>query len=458
MPEEIIPTPAPELEKTAELNAEIAVKQAAQDLSGHSTAAEENAATSDALDALLAAKVEPKTETDDAPAVETVKPAVVPAKPDATPAVVPAKPDATVPAVVDPDTEARQKKAEDIFKDTPGLPPGASPKSSEAFAAVKIRAAQELASAHKSIDDLKAEKAALEEKLKTPIPAELEEELKGHREWRAKLDVDADPKFKTFDASIASSREFIYAQLKRSPAVSDETIAQIKKHGGPEMVNMEKVYEATKDPALQRIIDSRIAEIEQTKWQKEEAVKTTKANIAAYVEERRKAMETAPTAHNEETAKIFEGYANRLEWLHEKTVDPKSDKATQDEVAAHNKFVESTRDQLTKAYVDDSPKMRAILLTAMAQYLNNEREYQKLKTQSAATEASLKAELQTATDAIARFKKASTSRLSGSGAPPGGRTADQQSKPGDIFTTRPADALDSIAKDIIEKKALAAAK
>lgn len=453
MPEDIIPAPVVELEKTAEQNAENAAKVAAQDLSGHSTAAEQNAETSDALDALLTAKVEAK-----AAVVETE---VVPDKPDAAPVVVPAKPDVKVadapPAAKDPADEARQKKAEDFFKDTPGLPPGASPKSSEAFAAIKIKAAQELSAREKDNDTLKATIAALEEKLKTPLSPELEEELKGHREWRAKLDVDADPKFKSFDTSIASAREFIYAQLKRSPAVSDAVIAQIKAHGGPEMVNMEKIYEGTNDPALQRIIDSRIAEIEQTKWQKEEAIKTTKANIAAYVADRRKLMETAPQAHNEETAKIFEGYANNLEWMHDKPVDPKADDAAKKEVEEHNAFVKGTRDQLTAAYLDDSPKMRAILLTAMAQFLNIQRVHESLKTKSAATEARLNEELKTATDTIARFKKASTSRLSSSGAPPGGRTADQQPKPGDIFTTKPSDALDSIAKDILEKKALAAA-
>jgi len=450
MPEEITST---ELENTAEKNAEIAAKLAAQDLSGHSTAAEQNAATSDALDALLAAK-EVKPEVDAEPIVEAVKTEVVPAKADATPAVVPAKPDAT-PAVVDPAAEARQKKAEDFFKDTPGLPPGASPKSSEAFAQIKIKAAQELSAREKAIDDLKAANAALEEKLKNPVPSEIEEELKSHREWRAKLDVDADPKFKSFDATVASAREFIYAQLKRSPAVSDAVIEQIKKHGGPEMVNMEKIYEATKDPTLQRIIDSRIAEIEQTKWQKEEAIKTTKANIAAYVEDRRKLMETAPQAHNEETAKLFEGYANNLTWLADKTADPKADAAAKKEVEEHNAFIKDTRDQLTAAYLDDSPKMRAILLTAMAQFLNIQRVHESLKTKSAATEARLTEELKTATDKLSRFKGASISRLSGSGAAPGGKTADQQPKPGDIFTTKTADSLDNIAQSIIAAKAAA---
>lgn len=199
----------------AQHNAEIAAKQAAQDISGKPTVTGEFGEATDALDKLAAkvaekpkpgAQVEPKA---DAPKVDASK-ADAP-KADAPKADAP-KVDSPPPG---PDPEAL-KKAETFFKDSPKLPPGASPKSSEAFSSIKLKAAQEISAREAEIEKLKKQ---IEDAKKPSTEAlEKEKELEELRSWRAKVDVDFDPKFKDFDKSIEQQREFIYAQLSKSPA------------------------------------------------------------------------------------------------------------------------------------------------------------------------------------------------------------------------------------------------
>lgn len=440
----------PGFDDVAKNNAEVAAKLASQDIFGQSTAADTNMDTSSALDAIVAKRADEKAAEEEVPAKSDDKPTVTPAKTDEKPAVVPEV------KVVDtaPEEEAQRKKSDDFFKDSPGLPPNASPKSSEAFAAIKIKAAQELSAREKIIEDLKKEKSELEEKLKSPIPADIEKELASHREWRAKLDVDADPKFKEFDKTINSAREFIYAQLKRSPAITDEVIAQIKKHGGPEMVNMTKIHAEIKDDVMKSIIDSQVSEIERAKWQKEEAIKTTKVNIAEYVAEREKAFQGTVKTHNDDTQKHFAAFLKEkpgLAWFAEKTVDPKANEADRAFAEDHNKFVVDTRKQLDNAFLDDTPHMRAVLLAGMAQLLHLQRVHEGVKGRLTTVET----ELKEANDKLGRFTKASTTRLRESGAAPGGKTADQQPKESDVFNKRAGDSIDEIAKKIVEERAAA---
>jgi hypothetical protein len=86
-------------------------------------------------------------------------------------------------------------------------------------------------------------------------------ELADLRAWRAKLDVDADPKFKEFDSRMEKSRDTIYELLKENPLVTQKTIDQIKSYGGPDKSDLSKLFEAMKDPTLQRMVENKILDI-----------------------------------------------------------------------------------------------------------------------------------------------------------------------------------------------------
>lgn len=396
----------------------------------------------DALDELAKSLVEKKDKekVEDEPAAP-----VVPVEP----VVTPDPKEAEEKAKADAERAEALKKSDDLFKGLPGLPPGASAKSSEAFATVKIKAAQEISAREKELDETKAKLKAAEEKLAAGPDPEVTQELEDHRKWRAKLDVDADPKFKEFDKQVANSEEFIYAQLLRSPAVSKDTIEQIKKLGGPANVNLEKIFAAVKDPTLQRIVESKIADIEMAKFNKEQAIKTAKDNVVGYVADRQKAIAASATAHNTATQKEFSDLSGKLTWYTEKPVDSKADEPTRKAAQEHNKFVSDTKAQLEAAFQDDSPQMRALLLVGMAQLLY----LQRVRAADKGQIDTLTKDLADRDAKLAKFTNAAgAGRIRESAAPPGG--ARTESKPKDLdLTTTSTEALDNLRKQVIEERA-----
>jgi hypothetical protein len=444
MPEITTPKPAAGFPDADKHNKEVSASLEAQGAAKAEPTAADLADTAGALDALAKDAFKPKD--DDLPVIEPV------AKPDLA-APKPGAPDPGKPAVgtPTPEDEATKKRADDLFKDSPTLAPNASPKSSEAFSAVKIKAAKEISLLEAERETLRKEKAELEEKLKNPVPPELEKELEDHRLWRAKLDVDSDPKFTEFDKTISVAHEFVYAQLRQSPAVTEDTISQIKKLGGPENVNLGKLFEAINDPVLQRIVESRVGEIAQTKWQKDLAIKSAKDNIQQYVAERSKAAEQSASAHNNATKQEFTKLVANLPWMKDKPVDSKAEPLVKAEAEEHNKFLADVKEQLQVALTDDSPQMRAIMLTGMAQLFQVQRNFAGLQAKHAATEKAL----QEATAKLDSYKSASVSRLRESGAPASGRTPEVKKDAN--LTQHPAEALDALRKQVVEERARVAA-
>jgi hypothetical protein len=282
------------------------------------------------------------------------------------------------------------------------------------------------------------------------VSPEALKELEDLRQWRAKLDVEASPKFQEFDKKVAANQEFIYAQLKKSPAITDATIEAIKKHGGPEMVNMEKIFEAVKDPAMQRLIENRLADIEQQKFEKEKAVSDTKANIGEYLKQQKESYAKSATAHNDATKTHFDEYAAKLPWFKEKPVDEKADEATKKATAEHNTFIKTVKNHMDVALSNDSADMRAILLTGMAQLLYLQRAH-------AGVTAELEAEKKKLTEATEKLDKIAKSgtRLRESAAPPTPGT-NVTKKDSDIFHKKAGDALDDIAKQVMDERSRAA--
>lgn len=402
--------------------------------------AEDTAAAGDALDALAKA-AEKKSEE--------------PPLPDKGSGTPPSEKGASTEPTAEQKAEeaaakANAEVAETLFKDSPALPPNASPKAVESFSAIKIKAAQEISRRETELEKIRKENAELQEKLKTPVPPEVLKELEDHRNWRLKLDVDADPKFKQFDQTVSAAQEFIYAQLKKSPLVTEEILAEIKKHGGPENVQLGKLFEAIKDPTIQRLVEAKVADIELVKYNKDQAIKSAKENIEQYVSERTKHAQAMATHHNVATKQQVDHITKELDWFKEKPVDEKSDAATKAAILEHNVFINDTRNQLAAALQDDSADMRAILLVGMVQLFN-------LQRTNAVTVKELdaaKKQLAEVTEKWDNIRKASTSRLRESAAPANGLPT-KSTPSSEQVNVHSGDALDAIAKQVMEKRAAA---
>jgi hypothetical protein len=335
-------------------------------------------------------------------------------------------------------------KPDDIFRDVQ-LPPGARPKSAEAFGQIKARATQEISERDKRIEQLQKDIADRDAKLQSPVPAETLAELKELREFRAKFDIEADPKFKSFDTTIGQSHEFIYAQMRKNPNITEDVITQIKKYNGPENVQMAKLFEVMQDPTAQRLIEGRLADIELQKFNKAQAQEEAKKNVSGYIAERQKQFEENRTGHNTATKRELDSILAKLDWMKTKTSDAKATDADKAAVAGHNKFVADMNQQLTNALADDSPEMRGVMLAGMAQLFYLQDRHDALK----AKEKALSQENEKLRVKLEKFTGASITRLEESGASPA-KTELKMSK--DIFSARAADSLDAIRDRIIAER------
>ena len=424
-------------------NAAIAAKLAAQDQAGRSTVPDAAGieAAGSALDKHFAEAEEAARKA----AESTAEPIVTP-EPTAAEKEAAAKA-ATDKAAADAAKAEQSKKADDIFKDVPQLPPNASTKSVEAFATVKLKAAQEISRMEQELTAAKKQAAELEQKSKTPAP-ELEaanKELAELRAWRAKLDVDADPKFKDFDDKMNKSRDMIYALLKENPLVTEKTIEQIKGFGGPDKSDLTKLFEAMKDPALQRMVENKILDIKTAHIEKEQAVKATKGNVEQWMADQKKAKETESTTRVETTKRELDGFLGSLEWFKERTPDAKATAEEKAAIEADNALAKQLRGELESAVGDDSPRTKAILLTGLVQLTRLQKVHEGALAKLATTEKALTE----ANAFVAKIKASSTSRLRESGAPVDGKLPAAKA---DIFNTPATSALDALAAQITETR------
>src|SRR6185503_15114914 len=389
MPEETKPAQTPE--ELAKQNEETARKVAEQgrDLSRPATA-EDFRGVSEGLDA-LAEQITKKNDPEEKERLEKEA-----ADKAAAEAAEKAKADPEA-AKVEAERKAAEDRANEYFKDAPKLPPNASPKSTEAFTGIKIRAAQEIAAKEAEIEKLRKEIAERDEKLKNPVPPEVEKEIKDLREWRAKLDIDTDPKFKEFDQSVEQTREFIYDQLRKSPNINaDKVIEKIKAHGGPEMIESTKALT--------------------------ERSETTKSKLAEL--------------------------RGKFEYMKEQPIDPKADEAVKKSTEAHNKLVAGINASVEEAIKDDSADMRALTILGMAQLMYLQPLYDGVVAELDET----KKKLAEATASLAKFKNVSVNRIRETGAPSDGKLPTQKTEEGKLFTTPATQALDDLARGIMEKR------
>ncbi len=416
---------------------------AGQDIMGKSTGGTPDPETLDALDKLAAEKTKEKEEA-------AAKVAAQP-QPDPDPNPNPPPPDeeaakakAEAEAKAKEEAAAKQKAADDLFKDVQ-LPPGARPKSAEAFAAIKLKAAQEISNLQSKLAD--AEKAVKErdDKLKNPVPPEMESELKELRSFRAKFDIEADPKWKEYDSKAKATEDFIYAQLKKHPdVITEETLKKIVEYGGPTKVNMDKILDAINDPATARIVQSKLADLAQISYDKESAVESAKKNSEEYIQQRAKEMTEAGSRHTQATAQHVAGLLSKLDWYSEQKPGEKATEDDKKNLAERNKWFKEVDEQVKAALKDDSPEMRAIMVTGMAQLFNLQRDH--ASTVSELTAA--KKQIEELTTKLERFKSASTTRLR-ENIPPGELP---KPKTTDDFNKPTVQALDELAARVMAER------
>lgn len=451
-----------EFQDQTEANAKIAAQVAAQDtLANPGGKIEDITHTHDALDKLLTQKqADEKPEI--VPGTEAAKsPAQSPAKSDEQPdpnAVAEAEKAAKAISEADAKKVEDEKLADDIFKDAPALPTGASAKSHEAFAFLKVKAAQDISAARKEAEELKKRVTELEAKSQNPIPEDIKKRLDEADLFRARLDVEADPRFKANVKKISAAQDFIYAQLKKSRVVTDGLIEKIKGLGGPENVDMTKLFSEINDPVIQRLVDSKIAEIETVKYDQDKAKETAKANVAEYLRERQEMFVQGATAHNQQTKTYLDELNKSRAWAQEKTVPANATAEEAAAIKAHNDFVAGTTKEVQGALNDDSPQMRAILLMGMGELFHTQAQLKGVQAQIAAKDATIGERDKVIAEhvaTIARLKNAGASRIRDGGAPQAGapKPATIPSATDHGMSTR--DALDIHAREVMEKRAAA---
>ena len=439
-------------------NANVVAKVLEQNVDGGTTpepAAIQSA--SDALDALAKVKTEEKKAKEGDGNEPPVKP--VEGKPGDKPAPAAQTPPAAEPTEEDKKKEELTKRANEIFKDSPQLHPNTSPKAAEAFSQVKIKAAQEISSLETKIAAAEAKIKELEAKTKNPIPESTAKELDELRQFRAKFDIESDPKFKTFDKDVETGRSFVYTQLKKA-GLQQSVIDKIKEIGGPDQVQMDPIIKAITDPDTKRTVENALSEIERIKYKREQAMQDAKTNIAQYTKDRQKEFEAQASAHNTNTFSLLSNHLEKMAWLKDLTPAADATEEKKKEIAEYNSWAKEVRDTIEQVKADDSPEMRAILIAGAAQLLQFERQHKiDLATITANTKAheakvsELNTQIKDLTEQLNKIKKSSTTRLRESGAPTDGKLPTAPTK--GYYTQTSGDALDAVAKKVMEEKAAA---
>lgn len=463
MPDPIVVPNPMDPDAIAAHNNDISRKVASQDIMGKSLTPSETEPAQSALDKLFqenesrlkaAAGGKEAPNPDEAPPKPTTKPDatdprnVTPPDPAAVKAAEEASAAEAAKAAAAAEPTAEQKRAEEIFKDAPKLPTGASPKSADAFNHVKVEAARRLMELEtkltKAVEELETEK----KRASSPSTEQLEKdkEYQDLKNWRAKVDVQFDPAFKQFDKQISEASEFVYAQLKKSPKITDEHIDLIKKYGGPHKIVLKKLFAEMDDPTLQRIVEAQVSDIAKLEYQKERKIDEAKANVEQYQQERENHWKQQATAHTTETQRQLDPLLKSLDWFALKKVEDSAAPETKKAAEEHNTFVSELQNQIQGALNEDTPQMRAVLIAGLAQLFNLQREHKSTKASLAATEK----ERDTILAKLEKIKSSATTRLREGAAPAEG--VRQPAKPAVTTSTRTQDAVDALARQVMEER------
>jgi len=389
------------------------------------------------LDKLFKEKEVVATKPDDEPAKPADKPADEPAKSADKPADEPVKP-------ADEPVKPADKPAADDFESV-SLPPYSKPKTGEAFETVKKLAREKISAIEQERDTLKKERDELAGKLGNGLPVEIETELKELRSFRNKLDVEANPEFKTFDKTVTDNNESIYTRMK-SEGFTDKHIEEIKKLGGPSNVDWESLTKHM-SPALKRFVDAKLVENETVSDKKNRAIEDAKKNADEYLRNKTEAQTQTAEKQNKEVELKVKELVPQLGWLEERRPKDGASEADKAAVEKHNKLVKESTEFLSQATADNSPELRSLLAVGYIQLLKAREDYASLKASADEKVKALEADLKRERDLIEKIKKSSTSRLQQ--AEPTDKTTNPAT---DNINIHPAQALDNLMKERFAQK------
>lgn len=329
--------------------------------------------------------------------------------------------------------------------DAIGTPAKLSPKASEAFDNVKRLAKEKLTALQTERDELDKKFKELSEKSGRLDP-KVEQELKDLREFRRKLDVEADPEFQKYDTESTTQAESIYGRLK-AVGVADATIEKIKSMGGIFKVQWDPILEKIPSQA-RRFIEVKLTQLEDLRDKKAAAIASAKKNSEEFLTQRARATDTQREEFRSNAAKTLETMLPKLDWFAEKKITDKTVEAEKAGIAEHNKMLTDTKEAIKEAMEDDSPEMRAFLAVGLAQLMKLRVDYSAAISSHKSEVEKLQAELTAAKSLIEKVKKGSTNRLRDTTA-----TTTPGSMPGaGTINERPADALDRLAREVEAKQ------
>jgi hypothetical protein len=308
--------------------------------------------------------------------------------------------------------------AKDDF-DRVELPPHTKPATAQSFEALKKTAREKVAAAEKEREELRTKLA--EAQAKPALAPEVEKELAELREFRQKLDVEADPSFKEYVEEIKVNEESIFSKLKEVGA-SDDVLAKIKEIGAKDL-NWDTVLEKL-PPVARRYIENKLAVNEDLAEQRTRAIDAAKKNASEFLSKRETENIQGELAHATAAEEHFNKVSAQLPWFKLEKADAKATAEEKASIEASNKFFLETQKSVKEMLADPSPKMRSIAALGYAQMLRLQAEIPLINAEHEAEKknlttevAALKAQLKEKEDFIARIKNSSRTSLRDGQAP-----------------------------------------
>ena len=323
------------------------------------------------------------------------------------------------------------------------LPANPKPKTGEAFSEVKRVAREKISLLVTKTKELEGKVAELESKTKDGgLTPELKTELEELRGFRAKMDVEADPAFKSYDLKAVEVSESIYAKLLAGGATAP-VIEKIKALGGINEVNWEPILKNLPDQ-IRRSIESKLVEVEDLGERKEKALKEAKENAGKYLAQKQEQTVKQKEISTQKALAYGEKLLAETEWMKPKQVPSGATPAEKAKIEEHNKFLKDASVAVSEAAKDDSPEMRAALGLGVAELMKVRRDFSEHKASSDSQIKELQKNLKEAQDLLEKIKKGSTQRLRNT--PASDEPATRKTK----VLESGADAIDRMAREAAE--------
>lgn len=286
------------------------------------------------------------------------------------------------------------------------LPPHTKPKTGDAFEKVKTLAREKIAALEKERTTLESKLKEAMEKGNGKLDPAIEKELTELRQFRNKLDVEADPAFQSYDEKVKGNIDSIFAKLAENNAPK-ESLDKIREIG---VENVD--WDAVKmPPALRRFIETKLASNYELADQKKAALENAKKNADEYLKSRRESFEKKSVDESKAVESEINTLAAEFAWMNPKTAKSGADEAETKAVESHNKIAGDIKEMMKEAVSDSSPRMRALLAIGTAQFVALRDEHARVKAEKDAKISELTKELSEAKELVEKIKKNSTTRL-----------------------------------------------